>query len=366
MVFTKRIIKKVGDFLLVIRVFIYVVAARIFWTLDNLGKKKKKVLVGNPAYFEMDGPIQRDSILYLIMDLPFGCNYHCLKCYRRCDVHIEDLDLDLRKRKISEAKEMGARVVGIAGEGEPLFHWEIVKELVRYSHSLGLITILYTNGSMLNDEKIRFLYSHGATLVISCDSFRPDVYKQLTGGGNAKHFMSNLEKARKIYSKAVKRRKDGIVETRLAIITIASKQNIDELDDMNRWCGDDIFFILNYPIKKGSAVKNWNSLVGDEMEALKSASQRFTDTGCAGLSAPVGGKECVTLYYGITIDTDGNVLVCPASVDTIVGNIKDASLSELRRRALEYLAEHGNPLCLARDKKRKVFKLHDDGGNIIR
>jgi MoaA/NifB/PqqE/SkfB family radical SAM enzyme len=213
-------------------------------------KTYNKFLVGNPSHLELKERIKENELTYLIMDLPFECNYNCMKCYRKSNILTEDINLDLRKEKIREAKELEARVLCIAGEGEPLFHKKTTKELVEYANSLDIITILYTNASLLDKKTAQFLFEHNTTLITSVDSFNPDVYRELTGGGDIKRVKENLKVAREIYEKGIKKLNNRTIETRLGLISIVSNQNKNEIQQIKNWCGDEVFYICNYPVKK--------------------------------------------------------------------------------------------------------------------
>lgn len=314
----------------------------------------KKILAGNPEYFrlkEAKEAIEKGRLLCLIMNLPFSCNYNCLKCYRKKNKKFDDFGLKLRKEKIKEAKDLGVRTIYIAGEGEPLLHWSIVRELIEHNNSLGLITTLYTNGSLLTKEIAIFLFEHNVSLIVSCDSFTPLTYKKLTGGGDFSIIKNNLEMTSRVYQDSVEKN-NGTTVMRLALITIVNKQNKGEIASIKQWCDKrDVFFICNYPIKAGCAIENWEWLVGDEMDELIKISNCFTDTGYGGLSAPLEGGGCIALYAGITIDTDGKALVCPASVESCIGDIKNESIKDLWKKTREYVKEQGNPKCIAREKR---------------
>lgn len=320
----------------------------------------RKVLVGNPGYYyEFGGGITENQLLFLILDLPFGCNLKCLKCYRKREVHFERVDIAVHKRLIQEAKQLGARVVVIPGEGEPLLCWETVRDIFGYCAELGLDVLLYTNGTLLDEDKARFLFDHGVSLIISCDSLKPQTYRTLTGG-DVNVVKTNLEMVREIYRPAVVKC-DNVITTRLAIITIVQRFNIAEVSELHDWCGDDIFHIVNFPIEEGGAKENWKELVSNQFDELVAIAHQYTDTGIGGLSTPTRDGRCAALYHGLTIDTDGRVLVCPASVNNSVGSIGDADLAELRKRALEFLQSKGCPLCLARDITSPALKNHGIG-----
>ena len=67
----------------------------------------------------------------------------------------------------------------------------------------------------------------------------------------------------------------------------------------------------------------------------------------------------MALYHGLTIDTDGEVLVCPASVETTVGNIRHHNIKELHEKVLEFIENNGSPSCIQRHVRKSILKYHD-------
>jgi len=325
---------------------------------------KERILYGNPRYFETTGHEIRPHDLYnIIMDMPFTCNYDCLKCYRKFSEYKDEVGMAARKKAIKHAVDMGVKVFVLAGEGEPLYHWDIVRELVDFCASYGLITIIYTNGSFLTEDKVSYLYDNNASIIISIDSLKEDVYSKLTRSNSFKRVMERLEMTRSMFGNAVVKNESYTI-TRLAIITIAMNYNQDELGEIKEMCQDDIFFICNYPIQKGSADQHWQAIAGDNLGVLKELSHKFTDTNKGGLSTPLSNGKCAALYNGITIDTNGNILACPASVDNKIGNIKTDSIEQVWNTQKVHLENIGNPSCLPRNNGERFLKNHD--GNIIR
>src|SRR3989339_831842 len=300
----------------------------------NKMEKTKKLLVGNPNQLEVDGQIGEDELSYVVMNLPFGCNYSCSKCYRDDNKSSDSIDLDTRLKFISQAKDSGARVLCIPGEGEPLTNRDLTMQLIDHANAVGLISILYTNGSFLNRDTVDELFNKKVTLITS------------------------LENVRETYKAGNRTRENGLIETRWGVITIINQHNKGEIPAIKEFCGDDAFFICNYPINKGGARSVWDSYVGtpeDLIELVRTANM-YTDTLVAGLSAPTRSGQCIMLNNGITIDTNGNAHACPAMVDTNLGNIADTSVREIWQKTRDYTQSKGNPLCLARDIKQYCKK----------
>ncbi len=320
----------------------------------------EKIFVGNPHYFERQGEIiSAEQLVYLIMDMPFGCQLNCLKCYRQKNIRPDTLSSRIRKKTISEAKELGARVFVLPGEGEPLLYWNKTKYLVKHADSLGLITILYTNGICLTEAVAQFLFDHNVSLVISCDAFNAAKYRKLTGGGNIKVVKKNFKMAARIYQKGVTF-VDDVMQTRLALISIASKDNVDEIPSLKKWVDNSrAYFICNFPVKIGAAEENWEILVGDQEQHLREIAQKYSDTHFGGLTSPTRDGRCAALYHGITIDANGLILPCPASVDLAVGRLGENSLAELHKKALNYAKANNCPPCILRFNPNPKLRYHD-------
>jgi len=324
----------------------------------NKMEKTKKLLVGNPNQLEVDGQIGEDELSYVVMNLPFGCNYSCSKCYRDDNKSSDSIDLDTRLKVISQAKDLGARVLCIPGEGEPLTNRDLTMQLIDHANAVGLISILYTNGSFLNRDTVDELFNKKVTLITSLDSLNPEMYLKLTGFKEFDRVIRNLENVRETYKAGNRTRENGLIETRWGVITIINQHNKGEIPAIKEFCGDDAFFICNYPINKGGARSVWDSYVGtpeDLIELVRTANM-YTDTLVAGLSAPTRSGQCIMLNNGVTIDTNGNAHACPAMVDTNLGNIADTSVREIWQKTRDYTQSKGNPLCLARDIRQYCKK----------
>ena len=324
--------------------------------------EQRKVLVGNPTYLQTNGLVRyneegksaKDQLVYTIMNFPFRCNLRCLKCYREPAKHKEDLDMDTRKRIIRESKELGALVLGIPGEGEPFYYFDEIREVVGQAGSLDMTTLLYSNGTLFDEEKLRFLYDNNVSLIVSCDSLNPDIFRYLTKVGDASKVREGLEMARKIYKPSIKR-EDGTTYTRMGLITIVSEQNMGDVAELSEFAGDDFFHIVNTLVRIGGAEDNWEKLIGSKgYNAYMEVAKQYSDTFLGGITTPWEDGNCAAFHNGITITTNGDVQICPAVVKKPIGNAKTMSVKEIWEKQQE-LVRKINFWCIARRPNLEAY-----------
>ena len=112
------------------------------------------------------------------------CNFKCGFCYAGFAsagrTRIPQTELHEILRQISAAPLPGGllrRKVTFAG-GEPLLSPTVVEDIT-HARSLGLVTSLVTNGSLLSEEKLRSLYPALDWLTISIDSLDAETNRRI-------------------------------------------------------------------------------------------------------------------------------------------------------------------------------------------
>jgi MoaA/NifB/PqqE/SkfB family radical SAM enzyme len=105
---------------------------------------------------------EEKSLLYLNMDLGYGCSLKCPHCFSM------EGEIDKRGRKsldykrllyqIREAKKIGLIAVRILGRGEPTEFRPMV-DFIEFLHSEGIIPLIFTRGQVLgNDEHAKKIF----------------------------------------------------------------------------------------------------------------------------------------------------------------------------------------------------------------
>jgi MoaA/NifB/PqqE/SkfB family radical SAM enzyme len=269
--------------------------------------------------------------------------------------HGTPLNLDNLFSLIDQAKELGGRVVVLAGEGEPSLHQEIQK-IIEKINSAGMLNVVYSNGSLLTEELLNFYAENNTTLVISFDSFSPQLYLELTGNTDKNIFdrvIKNINLAREIYAKQIES-KDDYKILRLAINATVSSLNKNEIANIKEFCADDIYFICNPLAKLGNAIGNWNEMLRSEEDykEIKDIIKKLSET--TGPLTLGSNGLCGYSINGISVSPSGNYMTCAYTslTDGLLGNFADKSLREAydykQKQEQAFYNAYGHCPCLVR------------------
>ena len=319
----------------------------------EFSQQKIKVVRGTPRQLSSNGRLSKFT--YLMMNFPFECNYRCPKCFGSegsKQAASGEMSLDDRVRLIKEAKDLGGKAVVFAGEGEPSLHRGI-RTMVSEVNSLGMVPIVYSNGSVLTGDLVDFYIRMGTTLVISLDSLKAETYGTLTGNkGDLRAVLSKIAYLRKRYGEVIEEDDEHRI-VRLAINVTINGLNEKEVQVIRDFCEDDIYFICNPLDKSGNAVKNWDRLVGDE-ESYKRHIHLARELSESGGPLTLSGGTCGYSRWGVGVGPYGDYMTCAYTNRTngLLGNVRDTDLKD----AFEYKHEmesayygiHGAAPCLIR------------------
>lgn len=299
-----------------------------------------------------------DGFTYLMLTLPFKCNYRCPKCFNLSSdkpaTSGEAMSTGRILDTISEAHELGGKVVVIAGEGEPTLHKDI-RTLVGRIDELDMIPIVYTNGYALTPHMAEFYRNSNTCLVIALDSLKPDVYRLVTGtkGDVLALVIRNLENLRRVYADTIEER-EGLRILRLALNMTICSRNKGEIADVKAFAGDDMYFVCNPLARQGNAEGYWRVLIDseDDFAEQQRLVRAYSESGGPLTLDRVG--LCGYSVNGIGIGPYGDYMTCAYTWKTngLLGNVRNRSLQEAYefKRAVErtHYAQNGAAPCLIR------------------
>ncbi len=313
--------------------------------------------MGSAKHLELERSQASGILQYLILQLDRQCPHACIYCFIG-DASLErphnhNLSLSERKRIIDEAYELGARVVSMPGDGEPLAI-RAFKDLLTHISTKGMISIIYTKGLLLTPEWTDFLAELNATVVISLDSLNERTATELNPEpcGWFQKAMDNVEYARNVFRSLIERKGDYNV-TRLVVNHMVNLLNFGQQEDIKKWCGDDMLFVCHGPSKEGCARDIWGRLAGSDETHQELITHANSVSETRGNTTARADGKCAYYLNGVTVGADGNVKLCPASTQTrdLIGNVKNDSIKELydrTQRILKSTMGSALPPCLVR------------------
>jgi HAD superfamily hydrolase (TIGR01662 family) len=141
--------------------------------------------------------------LYVEISLSGICNHRCRFCafdylgYDKGFANFQNL-----KRAIKDLGKGGVKSVLFSGEGEPLLYPK-VKEIIRYTNSLGIDVALATNGTFLTEDILINILPCLKWLRVSLDAGTAETHMKIhqTKTQEFDKIISNLQKAAKIKKK---------------------------------------------------------------------------------------------------------------------------------------------------------------------
>jgi radical SAM protein with 4Fe4S-binding SPASM domain len=263
----------------------------------------------------------------LTMEVEFSqlCNFRCPYCY--LDARPKDeLTSDEIRDLILQGRELGVRKVIILG-GEPMIYPRIL-EKIHFIRSHGMDVEIFTTGSNVTVENAVELALLDVKVVLKMNSRKADVQNKLCG----------LDDADRIIREAFRHLKEagyGSGGKPMAVSSVISSANIEELPEMWRWLRDqqiDPYFEMITP--QGSAVENdWLSVDSEKVEALfneLAEVDRVEYNREWKPQPPLVGDICLRHQFSCYINAFGDVMPC-VGVTLPVGNIRKDRLANILR-----------------------------------
>jgi len=196
-----------------------------------------------------------DKFAAMLLDITNTCNIRCRFC-------INDWNKP-RKTTYMDSKmfDKGIELLPLVRRGflscsfEPITHPDYINIFKRVPKNTGAYTFIATNlAKELTGEEIEGLSNMNLdSITISLGSLNPELYEELHTGAKFSIFIDNLERL-----VAVFRQKPDA--PKLRFITIAFKQNMDELEYIAKICNEKYLSILHQfrtPFRGTPKRKEW-------------------------------------------------------------------------------------------------------------
>lgn len=252
------------------------------------------------------------------------CNLNCVMCPREIMTRPKiNMPFDIFKSAVEQIGNRQRRIILHLG-GEPLLNKQL-PDLIAYAHQHSLITVLSTNGTIMNEAIAAKLINSGLDqLIIALDSLDPQKYESIRVGANYEKVMANIT----TFSQMSKRLNTGIPEVVI--------QKVSDLEDHSV----DMSF-KHFWEAKGYRVfikelQNWDNVI--DVKGRLNQKRRL---------------PCYLPWYSCVILADGTVSPCCIDFDgkLALGNIQDKPLTEIwndapaRNLRKEHMEGTFNPVC---------------------
>ncbi len=284
------------------------------------------------------------------------CPCNCWHCSFSDRSKKEVLTLDVIKKTIAKAQELGSTVIGFTG-GEPLLRDDL--EEIIASVDERSMPIMFTTGYKLTKERARGLKKAGLKIpVISLDHYRPEIHDKGRGVNGIFNYALNairLFKEEGLYVAVSFVPDKALVSNRSEIFKVIDFFKELGINDMR----------LTSPILSGNLTSKYNTLLSSEnIQTVFDIQKKCTKTkNYPGVFAYdfFEGKDfygCGAGYNYMFIDSQGNVCPCDFTMMSF-GNIIDSPLDEIWKNTSKHFSLPGCR-CYANNASSSIAKKADE------
>ncbi|MBF0321079.1 MAG: radical SAM protein [Nitrospirae bacterium] len=263
------------------------------------------------------------------------CNLTCGHCYMDAGLPEEpELPTNECMSLIDSLAAMNKDMMLIITGGEPMIRTDIY-ELIGHAAAAGFITVLGTNGTLIDSESVKRLKDAGLRGAgISIDSPGPSEHDSFRGSGGAW--------ARSIA--ALKLLRDVGIETQLDVTVMDSNcADLERFIELGVELGAkavNFFFLVctGRAMKTLISTANYDSALKKIVDFSKSEKRLMARARCAphiyrimhegGAHIQPGSRGCLAGRSYMRVDPYGGVTACPYMPDTL-GSVKSTPIAEI-------------------------------------
>jgi len=183
-------------------------------------------------------PMSEHKPFLIALNLTMRCNLACAHCYLDANTRdcgdANELGSEDIKRILTEISQSNPACMVVMTGGEPLLRPDIY-ELCAHASSLGLMTVVGSNGTLLTEKNVQRLLDAGVSGVgISVDGLSPEFHDVFRGWkGALKHTMDGIENCRKL----------GLS---FQIHTSIHQANVGQVDEIMAWAHKQGAMVMNF------------------------------------------------------------------------------------------------------------------------
>ncbi|MEW6605988.1 MAG: radical SAM protein [bacterium] len=278
---------------------------------------------------EIEEAKEKGHLLSLDMELSNVCNLRCKYCYNTSGERLKnELQLAEVIDIINQAKDLGVRSIIIIGGGEPILFNGLL-EILTYLNKKGILSVLFTNGTMITREIAEKLFENNVSVVMKLNSMNSKIQDFLAGKKGAYEMM--MQGLQNLIKAGFPSR-----ECRFGIETVICKQNIEEIPKMWVWSRENGYIPYFETITYQGRAQKYNLNVSSQEIKELFYKLLSIDERKFGLTwepkPPIAGMSCKRHYYSCVVNSQGFVQPC-VGIDIYVGNIRYKPLKTILRES---------------------------------
>lgn len=284
---------------------------------------------------------------YALMKVTNRCNSGCIYCnhsiYSTTPVSQNEPSTQEIKHTIDEVANIGALSINLTG-GEPLLRQDL-PEIVQYIYEKNLVSILLTNGLILEKRWSEFIPKHLDCMLLTLDSFDPKLYS-IQRGADFSHAWAGFESSLKL--------RDSSPSTSVFVTVTVTRSNLLELPkiveklseyDVPVWFSPYHHYNINEvdentPSDSKEIEEVINTLLAMQENGYPIANsqtylKQFGPFFLKSAQLP-DWYRCYAGYIGVYIDAELNVRPCWSWSLPVVGNLRKQDLDSIWNSELFY------------------------------
>lgn len=277
---------------------------------------------------EMESP----ALTNIQLEVTRRCNLRCQHCYLTDYSGKGELTKEELFLLIDQAHELGVHEIHITG-GEPTVRKDL-KDIIKYIYDKGMHGKLYTNGTNLSEEFLRFLSNVGIDGVkVSLDGFKPKTHNDFRRAKDG--FSKTIENIKRMQEQGIP----------VEVTTVINKINIKETNDLINFFKNQlkVDYHIDSFVPIGQGLKSELDISITDEEYIEAVAQEFMEIlqlGEKGKKHSVKSdlkpkKEKNEYFCGagnsyVFITSKGLVKFCPTMPDEYNGgNLREHTLKEI-------------------------------------
>jgi len=266
------------------------------------------------------------------------CNLRCGICWRLAkEERYDELSLEEIKILLKECHRLGTKVLDFTGGGEPFLRKDLM-EILKLIKAYGFFATLTTNGTLLDEIKIKDLIKFGLDdMAFSLDGPNPKTNDRIRGKGVFQQVVEAVEKLNELKNEL----NSELPITRLA--TVITKTNYKELDKMVELAhrleivAINFSVLIEWPTNKQFWMREERRIETYLKEALQKAQELKISTNLPailrwGLFEHEKPNFCFAPWTMSFINASGDVMICCTLASlyrNLVGNVKKESFGKI-------------------------------------